>query len=122
MDYITINEKVIPYPNKFKMEKEPNIVSELTTMNGNVVADINGWRFRDTTLQWDTLLDNDLRNLLDALADDVFTMTFKWIDGNEHTVTARKESRVATKTRLKRGGKTIWSDINVTLSFPECYH
>lgn len=120
MDYISINGRMIPYPNNFKMEREQNIVSELTTMSGNVVADINGWRYRDTTLQWDTLLDSDLRNLLDALADDTFTLKFGWLDG-EQEVLARKESRVATKTRLKKNGKTIWKDINVTLSFPECY-
>lgn len=121
MDYIRINGKVIPYPNDFTMKKVPNVVAQLRTLSGKDVADINGWKYEPTTLQWDTLLDQDLRNLLDAISDNVFEIQFSDIDG-EHTVEAILESRVSTKTPMKENGAIVWKEVNVELSFPDCYH
>lgn len=120
MDYITINNKSIPYPNDFQMKKVPNKVATLTTMSGRTIADVNGWKYEATTLQWDTLLEGDLQNLLTAIADNEFVITFNDIDG-AHTVSAVLESRVNTKTRFKHNGNIIWKDISVAISFPDCY-
>lgn len=120
MDYITINGKSIPYPNDFQMKKVPNKVATLTTMSGRTISDINGWKYDDTTLSWDTLIEGDLNNLLSAISDNEFQMTFADIDGN-HTVTAVLESRVNTKTRFKQNGQIVWKDISVVISFPDCY-
>lgn len=121
MDYIELDGLRVPYPNSFKMERVPNKVAELTTMSGRNIADINGWKYSDTTLQWDTLLDQDLQNLLDAISSFSFTLKFNDIDG-EHIVNAILTSRVNTKSRYKRGGEIVWRDVNITLSFPDCYH
>ena len=120
MDYITINGKSIPYPNDFKMTKVPRIVSEIETMNGTTIADIDGWKYDETTLQWDTLLDDDLQNLLDAISTNIFSITFEDIDG-QHTVQAILMGRTNVKTPLFKDGNLIWSDIQISLSFPECY-
>lgn len=120
MRYITINGKFIPYPNDFTMKKVPRIVSEIETMNGTIIGDVAGWRYDETTLQWDTLLDSDLQNLLEAVADPSFPITFEDIDG-DRTVNAVLRGRVNTKTPLFYNGDTIWRDIQVTLSFPEVY-
>lgn len=121
MDYIAINGLRIPYPNDFMMEEVPNVVSEVQTLSGRIVADVNGWRYADQTLQWDTLLDADLLNLLNATQGDVLTLTFTNLSGEEKTVTAIKRSRVSTKTRLKKDGVIVWSGIGLALSFPDCY-
>lgn len=121
MDYITINNQQIPYPNGFKMSRMPNKVATLTTMNGNTICDINGWKYETQTFQWDTLLEADLNALLQAVSQNEFSMTFVDIDGT-HTVTAVLESRVSTKTRYRCNGQILWRDINMTLSFPTCYH
>ena len=120
MDYININGYTVPYPNDFTMTKAPRIVSEIETMDGTTIADISGWKYEETTLQWDTLLDGDLQNLLAAISADVFPLTFEDIDG-QHTVQAILTGRQNVKTPLFKNGNLIWSDIQVSLSFPECY-
>lgn len=120
MDYIDINGYSIPYPNDFTMRKVPRIVSEIETMNGTTIADISGWKYDDTTLEWDTLLDDDLQNLLTAISANIFPITFEDIDG-QHTVQAVLISRQNVKTPLFKDGNLIWSDLQISLSFPECY-
>ena len=120
MDYITINGYSIPYPNDFTMTKVPRIVSEIETLNGTIIADIDGWKYEETTLQWDTLLDNDLQNLLSAISSNIFSITFKDIDGS-HTVQAILTERTNVKTPLFKDGNLIWSDIKIGLAFPECF-
>lgn len=120
MDYITINGYSIPYPNDFTMKKVPRIVSEIETLNGTVIADYDGWKYDDTSLQWDTLLDADLQNLLSAISANIFSITFNDIDGS-HTVQAILKSRTNVKTPLFKDGNLIWSDIQIDLSFPERY-
>ena len=121
MQYITINGYDIPYPNDFQLQKVPNIVNEITTLTGKVVADVNGWRYGDTTLSWGTLLDGDLQNLLAAISASSFTVTFKDIDGVDHSVTAVLRNRANVKTPMFHRGKTVWRDVSVQLSFPDCY-
>ena len=121
MQYININGYSIPYPNSFSMKKVPRIVCEMETLDGSIVADVAGWRYDDTTLQWDTLLDADLRNLLLALdASAAFPITFNDIDG-ERTVNAIYRGRSNVKTPMFHNGVTVWKDIQVELTLPDAY-
>lgn len=121
LDYMNINGFDIPYPNDFAPAKVPNIVNEMVTLTGKVVADVNGWRYGDVTLSWDTLLDADLQNLLAAIGDSTFPITFVDIDGAEHTVNAVLRGRANIKTPIFYNGATVWKDVSVPLSFPDCY-
>lgn len=121
LQYITINGYDIPYPNDFEPQKVPNIVNEMQTLTGKTVADINGWKYGDVKLRWDTLLDEDLQNLLVAIAANDFPITFKDIDGADHTVNAVFKGRANVKTPLFHNGQTVWRDISISLSFPDCY-
>lgn len=121
LDYMNINGYDIPYPNNFSPSRVPNIVNEMVTLTGKVVADVNGWRYGDTDLAWDTLLDADLQNLLAAISDPWFTVTFVDIDGAEHTVNAILKGRANVKTPIFYNGATVWKDVTVPLSFPDCY-
>lgn len=120
MDYLTINGYSVPYPNDFTMKKVPRIVSEIETLNGTIIADVDGWKYAETTLQWDTLLDADLQNLLAAISANIFPITFKDIDGTK-TVQAILTEQTNVKTPLFKDGVLIWSDIQVGLAFPECF-
>lgn len=120
MDYITIGGKIVPYPNDFTLEKVPNLVSEITTMSGQTLYDKNGWKYADTELKWDTLLEKDLTNLLDGISRSPFVINCEDIDGPK-SINAILKSRVNVKTRLKHKGKIVWRDISVTVSFPDCY-
>lgn len=121
LQYITINGQDIPYPNDFELQKVPNVVNEMTTLTGRVVADVNGWRYADAELAWDTLLGEDLQNLLTAISDSSFQMTFKDIDGADHTVNTVLRGRANIKTPMFHNGVTVWKDVKITLSFPDCY-
>ena len=118
---ITINGEDLPYPNDFQMKKVPNIVNEMVTLSGKTVADVNGWKYDDTTLKWDTLLDQDLQRLLSAISVFQFDVTFSDISGTK-TVEAILKGRANIKTPMFHNGATVWKDVEVTLSFPDCYH
>ena len=121
LQYITITGEQIPYPNGLTLQKVPNIVNEMTTLTGKVVADINGWKYGDTELEWDTLLDEDLQSLLAAISAPTFTVSFYDIDGTEHSVSAVFKGRANVKTPMFHNGLTVWKDVSITLSFPDCY-
>lgn len=121
MDYLYINNYKIPYPNDFTLQKVPNIVAEHTTMSGKSLADVNGWKYADTELRWDTLLEKDLLNLLDAISVSPFVIKCKDIDNDDLEVNAILRGRANTKTRLKYKGAIVWRDIAVSVSFPDCY-
>ena len=121
LQYITINGYDIPYGNNFTLQKVPNIVNEMVTLTGKTVADINGWKYDDVELRWDTLLDEDLQNLLAAISDSQIEVKFKDIDGLDHTVNAVFKGRANAKTPMFHNGVTVWRDVSVQLSFPDCY-
>lgn len=121
MDYLTINGKSIPYPKKFEMKKAPNIVAELTTMSGKNIADVNGWKYANVTLEWGALYPEDLNRLILATADPSFTVTFLDKDGTTKTVNAILRSFKKAKTLVRYGDKYVWDGVAVELSFPDCY-
>ena len=121
LQYVNINGQDVPYPNDFTMQKIPNIVNEITTLTGKSIADINGWKYADVTLTWDTLLDEDLQNLLSAIGDNEFVFSFYDIDGTSHSVNAVFRGRANVKTPLFNRGVTVWKDVSIQLSFPDCY-
>lgn len=121
LQYLNINGYDIPYGNGFAPQKVPNIINEMVTLTGKTVADVNGWKYGDIELRWDTLLDQDLQNLLAAISANEFTVTFKDIDGEDHTVNAVFKGRANVKTPMFHNGRTVWKDVTVQLSFPDCY-
>ena len=121
LQYIEIDGTKIPYPNNFTLQKIPHIVNEMTTLTGKTVADINGWKYADTELSWDTLLDEDLQNLLTVLQFDTFQISFYDLDGTQQTINAVLKGRANVKTPMFYKGATVWKDVSVSLSFPDCY-
>ena len=124
MDYLKINGNAIPFSNKFTMVQVPNIVNEVTLMNGSTQADINGWKYEDTTLTWDYLKERDLLMLL-TQTDPIrgtFELSFYEPGSNGYkTVNAIRKGRVIVKTRYKEAGEIVWKGIELELSFPDCY-
>lgn len=121
MKYIKINDYAIPYPNGFTMTRVPNKVAEYTTMSGKTLADVNGWKYDKTSMEWGTLLNEHLQILLQAVNDMEFQLEFEDIDGEIKTIKAITESTVAVKTRATVNGKIVWKDISLSVSFPDCY-
>ena len=124
MDYLKVNGHPLPFSNGFTMNQVPNIVNEVTLMNGNTQADINGWKYEDTTLEWDFLYENDLQTLLSETDPIRGTFEFSFYEPGSNgykTVKALRIGRVVVKTRHKEQGKIVWTGIKVELTFPESY-
>ena len=124
MDFIKVNGNKIPYSNSMEMNQVPNIVNEVMTMNGNMQADINGWKYEDTSLDWDYLEERYLNTLLtetDPL-NGPFELSFYGPGSNTYkTVKAIRIGRVVVKTRFKRNGVIVRTGIRLDLRFPEAY-
>lgn len=124
MDYLLINGNRIPFSNSFTMQQVPNIVNEVTLMSGSAQADINGWKYEDTTLRWDYLQESELNALLtetDPLRG-TFDLSFYEPGSTEYkTVKALRIGRVVVKTRFKEKDKIVWTGIEISLTFPEAY-
>lgn len=124
MDYLKINGKSLPFCNGFTMNQVPNLVNEVTLMNGNTQADIVGWRYDDTTLKWDYLKENDLNTLLSETDPIRGTFEFSFYEPGSNgykTVNALRKGRVIVKTRYKEAGEIVWTGIEIDLSFPDAY-
>ena len=124
MDYLKINGVKIPFSNGFTMKQVPNLVNEVVLMNGSTQADINGWKYEDTTLKWDYLKESELLALLSG-TDPIrgtFNLSFYEPGSNGYkTVKALRKGRVLVKTRYKENGEIIWTGIEIDLTFPEAY-
>ena len=124
MKYIKINGKDFPHPLDFEMSTQPNITSQLTTMSGRNIADVNGWTYADMTLSWQWLESNDLNTLIretDPMHGS-FTFTFDDITtGKPNTVNAIRLSFGGKRLPVVDNGKTVWVDIQMSISFPDCY-
>ena len=121
MKYLRINNYNLPYPKAFEMRKEPNIVCELTTMTGSKVADVNGWRWADTTIEWGALYQEDLTLLLQATASPTLTIAFENMSGGTTTVNAILKGFVGKRTLAVYDGDTVWEGVAIAVSFPDCY-
>lgn len=124
MDYIKINDYKIPFPNGFTMEPEDNIVNEVTVMSGDTQADVNGWKYKEQTFEWDYLKEEELNRLISETDPIHGTFAFSFYEPGTNgykTINAMRKGRVYVKTRYKDAGKIVWTGIKVKLSFPNCY-
>ena len=118
---IIINGQRLPYPKSFKMEKTPNIACELETMSGKRIADVNGWRYADTSIEWGALYPEDLKRLVAATADPSFKITFHTDDGEAMAVNAILRSFTRSRTLVQYGDDFVWEGVGINVSFPDCY-
>lgn len=124
MKYIKINNKEFPYSLDFQMTTQPNLTSQLTTMAGKNIADVNGWTYADITLSWEWLDSSTLQELIRETdpMQGAFQFTFDDITtGNPVTVDAIRTSFGGKRLPVVENGKTVWVDIQMTVSFPDCY-
>ena len=134
---IKINGQEISYPNNFDMEREEHIVSEITTMSGKKLMDYNGWTYAEKTFEWDYLTHEELMTLIyetdpanSPNADRTFNIEFPDIIAwsgyqgeGERLIKGIRKSSVKTYTRFRDyGGKIMWTDVKLTVIFPDVYH
>ncbi len=122
--YIQINGKDFPHPKDFQMSVEPNLTSKLVTMSGKTIADINGWTYADMKLSWEFMESEQLIDLIqetDPMRGS-FLFTFDDITtGLQSTVNAIRTDIGGRRLAVRENGKTVWVDIQMSISFPDCY-
>lgn len=117
-DTVTINGQVLPAPSKVPFSKVPNIVAELQTMSGKVVADVNGWRYADVQLTWPAMTQDDLAKLITATNAPSFVVKLPSTNGLV-TLNAILKGFSRAKVRYKNDGSYVWEDVSIDLSFPD---
>ena len=136
MDYITFrinytmdgtsgsSSEQLPYPKTFEMQVVPNIVNEIHTMSGNVLYDVNGWKYADTTIEWGTLYPEMLERLMrvvnKAKVNDLY---IEYVDpkGEAKSVKTVIKNFKKAKTLARYGSDYVWEGVALQLTFPECF-
>ena len=72
---ISIEEVEIFRGNNFSLEREWIYAAEIETCTGKRCADVVGWRYKDLTISWDNLPQDQLQTILDLDGSEV-NMTF----------------------------------------------
>jgi hypothetical protein len=91
-------------------------------MTGKDYADINGWKWADTTITSDTLYPEDLNRLINAVqSSSSFTITFMDAGGTSRTVNAVLKGFGHSKSLVKIKGSYYWQGVSIDLMFPDCY-
>ncbi len=114
---ITIDNHEIYRGNDFTLSREFLYAGEVETCTGKRCADLVGWRYADTTIQWDALPDGQLQSIL-ALSGEQVEFTFTNEEDESVTETVIPRALASTATRhTGRDGKAIWKGISLQIQF-----
>lgn len=114
---ITIDENEIFRGNDFTLEREWIYAAEIETCTGKRCADIVGWRYKDLTIEWDALPQDQLQDIL-ALDGSEVDMTFSDESNTSVTESVIPLVTKATVTRYTGpDGQILWSGIGLQVRF-----
>ena len=120
-DTITIDNKTFLRPNDFKPAREYVYAGEIVTCTGKTIADLIGWKYADMSLEWDTLPQSQLEDLLDLDGTEV-TFTFTDADGTTASETVIPLTHSLTAKREVTDGIPAWKDVKTDLRFINVHH
>lgn len=119
---ITIDNNEIYRGNDFTLSREYLYAGAIETCTGKRCADLIGWRYGDLTIQWDTLPDAQLQDVL-SLSGDQVDMTFADESGTTVTEVVIPTVITSTVTRLTDPqGNIMWKGIGLQLQFIEAHN
>lgn len=114
---ISIEEVEIFRGNNFSLEREWIYAAEIETCTGKRCADVVGWRYKDLTIQWDNLPQDQLQTILDLDGSKV-NMTFTNEQNQSVTEAVIPLVTTAQITRLTDpNGNVAWSGIGLQVRF-----
>lgn len=114
---ISIEEVEIFRGNSFSLEREWIYAAEIETCTGKRCADVVGWRYKDLTIQWDNLPQDQLQTILDLDGSEV-NMTFTNEQNQSVTEAVIPLVTTAQITRLTDpNGNVAWSGIGLQVRF-----
>lgn len=114
---ISIEEVEIFRGNNFSLEREWIYAAEIETCTGKRCADVVGWRYKDLTIQWDNLPQDQLQTILNLDGSEV-NMTFTNEQNQSVTEAVIPLVTTAQITRLTDPqGNVAWSGIGLQVRF-----
>lgn len=114
---ISIEEVEIFRGNNFSLEREWIYAAEIETCTGKRCADVVGWRYKDLTISWDNLPQDQLQTILDLDGSEV-NMTFTNEQNQSVTEAVIPLVTTAQITRLTDpNGDVAWSGIGLQVRF-----
>lgn len=114
---ISIEEVEIFRGNNFSLEREWIYAAEIETCTGKRCADVVGWRYKDLTIQWDNLPQDQLQTIMDLDGSEV-NMTFTNEQNQSVTEAVIPLVTTAQITRLTDpNGNVAWSGIGLQVRF-----
>lgn len=113
---ITIDGHTFYRPNGFTPAREYVYAGKITTCTGKTIADVIGWKYADISLEWDSLPQEQVDNLLGLNGTEVI-MTWTDADGSTASESVIPLTHSLTATRYMRGSTPVWSDITTSLEF-----
>lgn len=119
---ITVNNKVLYRGNDMSLEREWIYAGEYETCNGAIRGDVVGWRFKDMAIEWDTLPQKMLGQII-ALSGQAVNMTF--VSETEEEITERviPKASAAEATRFTGpDGFAIWKGVKLELQFVDAHN
>lgn len=116
---ITLDNKTFYRPNDFTPEKENVYQGEYTSCTGKTLADCIGWKYADITLEWDTLPDDMMTDLIGLTG--VFTFGFTDSSGvqSENVIITGFAN---TATRFTENGVVMWKNVQLGLKFIDVHN
>ena len=114
---ISIEEVEIFRGNNVSLAREWIYAAEIETCTGKRCADVVGWRYKDLTIQWDNLPQDQLQTILDLDGSEV-NMTFTNEQNQSVTEAVIPLVTTAQITRLTDPqGNVAWSGIGLQVRF-----
>ena len=114
---ITVNGKTLYRGNDMSLQREWIYAGEYETCNGGIRGDVVGWRFKDISLEWDTLPQ------IIALSGQAVNMTFVSESGEEMTERVIPKASAAEATRFTGpDGFAVWKDVKMELQFVDAHN
>lgn len=114
---VTIDGTEIYRGNGFTLQREWIYAGEIVTCTGKVCADVVGWRYKELSLEWDNLPQDQLQAIL-ALDGSEVNVTFSNEKNETVTEAVIPTVSTATVTRLTDpNGDVAWSGIKLDLRF-----
>ena len=114
-DTIKIDSYDVIAPNDLELRREDVYAAEYTSCTGKTIADKIGWKYADTTLEWDTLPEAQL-NILTAISGP-FTLAFTDSDGAQTETAIRLGFRNTATRFTDDNGDTVWRNVEMEVAF-----